>query len=619
MTREQNISEIEQIRQSASTLLKKHNNDYYTSFDDLTNNYSVVQILSAFNLNTLKAFHAGSDDICDMFLAMLKKDVDETFQFLLQDDEMFDKYFSLPYFYHEVSYDVFRNVILKFDKNIEKCPIGFFKNVSSDYQTRLLQENISDEVLVYMIPFFHDDVIEEFFLNDSRALYLFEYFDIVRLVERRIRFNEEIVKRKTFFDKLKTTNFIEFRSNINYLENYYDTTILEKRVHDYYQEIFDSYDDEHDVFKEYMDAINDSNFNFDNNRSFILDNEVISEIRKYISYDDNGNRIISDRKKLIQFLMEETSKKLSDVIVDALFEDNIYNVWINLQEMLRYNDKLPNDQKVLDDERKQFYLIIYYIDYLSSKEKLDFYNSMKDKKISFMFYRDLRELKDLSYDFIREDLFDTSDEHYNYTIDDKLSNQYGVKIYDMREQKYTMLVRVQNQYYESSMDRRNCYSLINEENNKVYLSVPKGKFAYGYNSFDNDMVMHMLEKDSWSGNPDDYMNISSTFVNRIMTSDELVRGNRDISEIDLANKKGKDGKYLAKKPDYLVYYENSRRSIEEVIHEAKRLGLPVVVLKEQVLSFDRVVRTDELSKYCYFGDDLDYAYAQYQEERYPRK
>ena len=36
------------------------------------------------------------------------------------------------------------------------------------------------------------------------------------------------------------------------------------------------------------------------------------------------------------------------MVVDALFCDNIYNVWLNIKEMLRYNSKLDAEDKVLD-------------------------------------------------------------------------------------------------------------------------------------------------------------------------------------------------------------------------------------------------------------------------------
>ena len=46
-------------------------------------------------------------------------------------------------------------------------------------------------------------------------------------------------------------------------------------------------------------------------------------------------------------LKMETSKKISEVVIDALFSDNIYNVWINIREMIRYNNKLDkNDHRI---------------------------------------------------------------------------------------------------------------------------------------------------------------------------------------------------------------------------------------------------------------------------------
>ena len=50
--------------------------------------------------------------------------------------------------------------------------------------------------------------------------------------------------------------------------------------------------------------------------------------------------IMNNRDILIDILKKETNKKISEIIIDALFSDNIYNVWLNIKEMLRYNKGL---------------------------------------------------------------------------------------------------------------------------------------------------------------------------------------------------------------------------------------------------------------------------------------
>ena len=81
-----------------------------------------------------------------------------------------------------------------------------------------------------------------------------------------------------------------------------------------------------------------------------------------------------------------TNKKISEITVDALFADNIYNVWINIKEMFRFNGKLPENKKILDNDKIKFYEMILNIDNVSCTDKIKLYHSLKEKNISTMFY-----------------------------------------------------------------------------------------------------------------------------------------------------------------------------------------------------------------------------------------
>ena len=100
---------------------------------------------------------------------------------------------------------------------------------------------------------------------------------------------------------------------------------------------------------------------------FIFSYDIVLLFEKYLSCDDDDNLYFKDRDTLIQILKTETSKKISEVVIDALFSDNIYNVGINIREMLRYNNKLDKNDKALDDDRVAFYKMILDFDSISSK------------------------------------------------------------------------------------------------------------------------------------------------------------------------------------------------------------------------------------------------------------
>ena len=289
--------------------------------------------------------------------------------------------------------------------------------------------------------------------------------------------------------------------------------------------------------------------------------------------DVEGNYYFLDKVELEKFLRNETSKKMSEVVIDGLFQDNIYNVWLNVKEMLRYNNGLDNDKKILDNDKVIFYNSIINFDNLSNINKIICYNSFKNKNINLMFYQDLRMVKDYAYDKIKQELFDINKCSFDYIYKD------GVYVYDMRNLSYTMLVRTQARYRENSHYPRNCYSIISNENTSIFGENDNDSFLYGYNGFDNDIVLHMFESDSYSSG---FRENSSRFVNRIMTAEELVKGSFSYSEIQLVNKKidGEKHKYSVMKPDFVIVFDVIR---DIYVEEAKRLNIPIVIIRKQKL------------------------------------
>ncbi len=235
-------------------------------------------------------------------------------------------------------------------------------------------------------------------------------------------------------------------------------------------------------------------------------------------------------------------------------------------------------------------LLYGLFDNISSEDKINLFNKLRDKNISTIFYDDLRRIKDYAYDKIKEDMIDLS--KYNDKINKEYSAKYGFNVYDLRDCEYTMLVRtLGSRYKEETINTRDCYSIISNENSNVY---GDGSIVYGYYSFDNDNIIHMLEQDSFSSNSYDNENVTK-YVNRIMTSKEIVNGSSWYSEVDIANKKDDNGKYKTMKPDFIIAYD----FVSDLnVIESKRLGIPIVLIKKSLLKdSDRI--------YTGFNDDVD--------------
>lgn len=517
-----------------------------------------------------------------LFVCLFEKNPDKVMEWILSDNNLFrevmflsDDMYSI---FASLSYDVIVRIIYKLEEiNFIKENIGcnFISCLDSDNQKKLLDETFNDDTLIKIISYFRKDVVSYFFEYDKRSIYLYKKIPGIRgLIRSGVKFNREILIHDDFFDLLKETDFAEFRNNINSIERHNDPMIIEKKLNKYYDELIEQYDYNIGMFKEYINILNNPSILNNFNDTFIFDTNVRMLFINYRLRDENGYTF-TDKDKLIQELKKETSKKLSEIVVDALFADNIYNVWLNIKEMLRYNNNLDIEHRVIDSERSSFYEMILNFDNISSEDKINLFNKLRDKNISTIFYDDLRRIKDYAYDKIKEDMIDLS--KYNDKINKEYSAKYGFNVYDLRDCEYTMLVRtLGSRYKEETINTRDCYSIISNENSNVY---GDGSIVYGYYSFDNDNIIHMLEQDSFSSNSYDNENVTK-YVNRIMTSKEIVNGSSWYSEIDIANSPNGTGKYKTMRPDFVVSYDKIR---DIDVEEAKRLNIPIVVIKKTFL------------------------------------
>ena len=496
--------------------------------------------------------------------------------YILEDDVLFNEFFGCSdYFYSMFSgldYELLKQVIFKIEKADFKYKFDFLCSVDYESQIKLLNEDIKDETILKMMPFLKNDVVSYFFENNIRAKHLYRYVDVASLVrDSDIKFSSDIVKSKDFFDKLKCSSFIKFRDNINNVEKCNDPIYIEERLRNYYDELLSSYNSDSKMFKEYENFLSKQIGleNIDEN-DYILSMDAIFSFNNF----ENNEEIIDNLQKI-------TSKKISEIVIDALFQDNIYNVWLNIKEMIRYNEMLTDDEKVLNKEKLEFYKLILDFDNVDSDTKIEIYNKLKDKNYNLIFYEDLRKLKDLSYDKIQESMLNPM-VHSEY-LDKTMTDKYGVDVYDLRDKEYTMLIRRELNHHDQSQSVRNCYSLISNENSQVF-GGPTG-YLYGYNTFEKDKILHVLETDSFSSSQKDN---SSKYVNRVMLPKEIVNGSNWYSEVQIVNTKSESypTMYDTKSPDYIVVFETV---LPTAVAESKRLNIPIVIISDQKLEDDKKI------------------------------
>lgn len=555
------------------------------SYKDFSNYNSIDDNIS-FEINNSEIRNSNE---YKFFVVLCENDINNTILWILQNDNLFKEFFmKVDNFYSmfcDLDYDLIVKIIYKLDEYrdyFHDKGYDFLSLINKDNQKALLGENFSDDIILKLIGYFNIDTLSYFFLNDRRSIDLFEkILNINGYINSGVKFNDSILSSQRFFNRLKSSSFVIFRKNINTVETYNNPIMIEQKLKKYYDELISSYDSEEDMFGEYFGVLNNPSllYNYYDKDTFIFSYDIVLLFEKYLSCDDNDNLYFKDRNALIQMLKMETSKKISEVVIDALFSDNIYNVGINIREMIRYNNKLDKNDKALDDDRVAFYKMILSFDNISSKDKIKLFNEFKDRNFSLTFYDDLRKLKDASYDMIKNDLLDLS--KYSDKVSSIDCERTQCLVYDLRDSKYTMLVRSKFPHKDKSNKRRNCYSIISDENNNTFdQGEDNDKIIYGYNSFLNDRVIHMLEQDAFSSDAYNDNKDVSNYVNRIVSKDELVLGSDCYSEVELVNMQDKNGKYINQKPDFIVVYDNIR---DIDIIESKRLNIPIVIIRKNIL------------------------------------
>lgn len=392
-----------------------------------------------------------------------------------------------------------------------------------------------------------------------------------------IKENNDIIYQNDFFQILKRASLSEFRNNINMIQIINPSLYMEDKVNEYYDQLLSQFDFNTQLFKPYNEIL--KIFNNGNQQElkkltgeiYFVNKHIIDELIKF--YNDNKNI-----EFIYNYLFDITNKKISEIVIDRLFKDTFYNMRINIEEMIRYNQLLDDNEKILSNDKIDFYKSILNIDKISCENKISLYQNLKNKNINLMFYEDLRKLKDLSYIKINNSMIKL-DEHPDYK-NKRLSNKLGIDVYDLKNKNFIMLVRTANNYMDKVTSRVNCYSLISNENTKVY---GLKKFIYGYNSFPIDHVIHVFEADAGTKDiKNDPLSSGSIKVNRIMTPEQLIKGNIEHCEINIVNLNSKDcdGMYDMIKPDFLVVFEQIS---QEAIEESKRLNIPIVIIKQQLL------------------------------------
>lgn len=229
----------------------------------------------------------------------------------------------------------------------------------------------------------------------------------------------------------------------------------------------------------------------------------------------------------INLITKSLDEKKSDYIIDYHFEENYYNVMYDLKELLEFyyagNIDIPEDRLYL-------YQQIVNIDMLSSQEKIELHNELKQYNMMEIFYDDMsfarkqvrKAIKD--YSMVKEELVKFKDE--------ELSNEYGVDVYNIEDDPFFAIVK-SNINREDNLPVGHSYSLVGNGCISVF-GIPKYNDTYVYDSSDlnPEQIVYVFPRDSFTMyKPFSFTSNATDRVEQLMMPDELLYNKRTYNEV----------------------------------------------------------------------------------------
>lgn len=272
-----------------------------------------------------------------------------------------------------------------------------------------------------------------------------------------------------------------------------------------------------------------SNFDVKSSEYHNIFRNLIRQIQIFPNEYTNLRELIFNGEfaEAINLITKSLDEKKSDYIIDYHFEENYYNVMYDLKELLEFyyagNMDIPEDRLYL-------YQKIVNIDMLSSQEKIELHNELKQYNMMEIFYDDMsfarkqvrKAIKD--YSMVKEELVKFKDE--------ELSNEYGVDVYNIEDNPFFAIVK-SNINREDNLPVGHSYSLVGNGCISVF-GTQKYNDTYVYDSSDlnPEQIVHVFPRDSFTMyKPFSFTSNATDRVEQLMMPDELLYNKRTYNEV----------------------------------------------------------------------------------------
>lgn len=309
-----------------------------------------------------------------------------------------------------------------------------------------------------------------------------------------------------------------------------------------------------------------------------------------------------------EFICKFSDEKISDCIIDYHFEENYYNIMIDMNELLQY---YYDGNIVIDREHLELYEQIINLDYMPIYERINLHNKLKNYNMMAMFYDDMRMARDMVAESIKE--YSLSKETIQEHRDEELSQKYGVDVYVMDGEPFFGIVKT-GRHRPDAYPTGHSFSLIGDKGLAVFGNPSEsGTFLYDSDGLNKEQVVHVFPYDSFTlYKPYHYRTEASMRVNTLMTPEQLTTASYTYNEILILEKGTEETEIDERVPELerIALYCLDKITPRD-IEVAKQSGTGIILVNSK--KYEQVSRND-FSRNGYSENRYNYFNGTYERE-----
>lgn len=435
-------------------------------------------------------------------------------------------------------------------------------------------------------------------LDKISTLDNYGYNELLCIFEKGIYIPEKLFDRSLVGKISSMYNVKDYRNLMNHLSKANDTFSIERMRQLYCDDFLRTcYDTYKCILNDYKNGVS-------------IDVALKKNLNGFSGYDHVLNNM-HDGKGIENKLVKSFNYVTTDLVVDYIFHDYSYNVFIDMNELLRFNESTD----ILSPEDASLYSNIVSLDSMKIIDKIRLLNKLKGLNMESKFYDDYKRARDKMVDLFNKSILNK--DNVGKYRNNELSLKYGVPVYEMNGNDFYVFVKSLDMYKDTIVTDKSLRSYHDsgsfsiDGSNKLNVFQDTDRYyALVYNSIPKNQLIHSFEVDSYSNYYRDDNNIprdnnGTDRINRLYTPQEFVGISSSYNELVVAQPNvNKNDEFEAKleKPQPFALYCYDTICDNDVL-SAKELGLGIVLVRTNKYSIDKSNRPS-----LHSFDDKDICY-----------